>query len=172
MRIVEAILFSAGDSVPVGRLAIGAGCEEDKIREICEELRDQLDYERRGVRIIRIQDSYRMVSASEHAQSIYKALETRKPPSLTQTALEVLAIVAYKQPVTRAYIEQVRGVDSSYTVGSLVDKGLIREAGRLDVPGRPILYETTEEFLRVFDLSELHELPPLPELDEEAGDGD
>ncbi len=169
-HIVEAILFSAGESVPIERIAIGAGCEREEAECVCNDLMSELNFNRRGIRIVRLGNNYQMVSATEYAAYIRTALETRKPPALTQTALEVLAIVAYQQPVTRAYIEQVRGVDSSYTVGSLVEKGLICEAGRLDVPGKPILYATTEDFLRVFGISELSELPELPELNNGSGE--
>jgi len=168
--VIEAILFSAGESVPIDRIAMGAECSREDAEKACEELMSKLNFSRRGIRIIKLGDNYQMVSAAEYAANIRTALETRKPPALTQTALEVLAIVAYQQPVTKAYIEQVRGVDSSYTVGSLVEKGLICEAGRLDVPGRPILYATTEDFLRVFGISELSELPELPELKNGTGE--
>jgi len=170
VNIIEAILFSAGESVPVERIAIGAECSREDAEKACGELMSEYNFNRRGIRIVKLGDNYQMISAAEYAANIRSALETRKPPALTQTALEVLAIVAYQQPVTKAYIEQVRGVDSSYTVGSLVEKGLICEAGRLDVPGRPILYATTEDFLRVFGISEISELPELPELDNGAGD--
>ena len=107
-------------------------------------------------------------SAPEYADVIRQALESRKPPKLSQPALEVLAIVAYFQPVTRAYVEQVRGVDSSYTVGLLLERGLICEAGRLNVPGRPMQFRTTKDFLRAFGLSSLEELPELPSSTQEG----
>ena len=109
-----------------------------------------------------------MCSAPEYADGIRKALESRKPPKLSQPALEALAIVAYFQPVTRAYIEQVRGVDSSYTVGLLLERGLICEAGRLNVPGRPMQFRTTKAFLRSFGLSSLDDLPELPSATQEG----
>ena len=123
---------------------------------------DTYSYERRGVRILRLDTAYQMVSAPEHADRVRKAFESRKPAKLSPPALEVLAVIAYYQPTTRAYIDQVRGVDSAYTVGLLLDRELIEECGRLAVPGRPILYRTTSAFLRTFGLSSLEELPELP----------
>ncbi len=105
-----------------------------------------------------------MCSASQYAEFVRKAMETKRPPRLSPPLLEVLSVIAYRQPVTRAYVEQVRGVDCSYSVSSLVEKGLICESGRLDVPGKPILYRTTKNFLRVFGLESLNDLPDLPEF--------
>ena len=122
----------------------------------------QYSYERRGIRLLRLDASYQLCSAPEYADYVRKTLESRKPARLSQPALEVLAIIAYYQPVTRAYVDQVRGVDSSYTVGLLLERDLIEESGRLAVPGRPILYRTTKTFLRSFGLSSLEELPELP----------
>ena len=123
----------------------------------------------RGIRIVRMDASYQMCSAPEYAPYIRKTLEGRKPPRLSQPALEVLAIIAYYQPVTRAYVDQIRGVDSAYTVGLLLERELIEESGRLAVPGRPILYRTTKNFLRSFGMSSLEELPPLPDGSQEGG---
>lgn len=122
----------------------------------------------RGIKLLRLDDRYQLASRADYAQAVRNTLETRKPQNLTPSALEVLAIIAYKQPVTKTYIEQVRGVDSAYTLGSLVDKGLVQDCGRLDVPGRPILYQTTETFLRAFGLSSVSQLPAL----ESFGDPD
>lgn len=116
------------------------------------------------MRILRLEDKLQMCSAPEYAPLITKTLEQRRPPMLSQPALETLAIVAYFQPVTRAYVDRVRGVDSSYTVGALTERGLIEVCGRLDVPGRPALFRTTDVFLRTMGISELSELPPLPDL--------
>jgi segregation and condensation protein B len=113
-----------------------------------------------------------MCSAPEYADSIRLVLETRKPPQLSQPALEVLAVVAYFQPVTRAYIEQVRGVDCTYTVKMLLERGLIEDAGRLDVPGRPMMFKTTKVFLRTFGISSLAQLPELPEKEPDTDDQD
>ena len=118
------------------------------------------------MRLLRLGDKLQLCSAPEYAPFIVKTLEQRKPPMLSQPALETLAIVAYFQPVTRAYIDRVRGVDSSYTVSVLLDRGLIESCGKLDAPGRPSLFRTTEVFLRTMNISQLDELPPLPQLGE------
>ena len=138
-------------------------------RQVCQKLADDYSYNRRGIRLIRLDNSYQLCSAPEYADCIRKAFESRKPARLSQPALEVLAVIAYYQPVTRAYVDQVRGVDSSYTVGLLLERELIEECGRLAVPGRPILYRTTQNFLRSFGLSSLEELPELPNASPEDG---
>lgn len=161
---IEAILFAAGDSVPVARLSLVLGVDEKEINLRAKELQDKYSFEQRGMRILRLDDKLQMCSAPEFAPFITKALEQRKPPMLSQAALETLAIVAYFQPVTRAYIDQVRGVDSAYTVGMLIERGLIEVCGRLDVPGRPSLFRTTAVFLRTMGISELSQLPPLPDM--------
>ena len=158
---IEAILFAAGDPVPAERICTALEQDRETVDAVCQRLADDYSYERRGIRLIRLEDSWQMCSAPEHASVIRKTLESRKPARLSQTALEVLAIVAYFQPVTRTYIEQIRGVDSAYTVGLLLERDLIQEAGRLAVPGRPIQYRTTETFLRSFGLTSLEELPEL-----------
>ena len=161
---IEAVLFAAGDAVPVARLSLILGVEEEEVSLAANELRDEYIRDERGIRLLRLADKLQLCSAPEYASVITKALEQRKPPMLSQPALETLAIVAYFQPVTRSYIDQVRGVDSSYTVGSLAERGLIEVCGRLDVPGRPALYRTTDAFLRTMGVSALEELPPLPEI--------
>ena len=145
---IEGILFAAGDPVPVERLCLTLEQDRETVDNVCQRLADAYSYERRGVRIVRLDTAWQMCSAPEQAVWIRKALESRKPARLSQPALEVLAIIAYFQPVTRAYIEQVRGVDSSYTVGLLLERELICEAGRLAVPGRPMQFKTTKTFLR------------------------
>ena len=166
---VEAILFAAGDSVPIARLSLILGVDEHDIECAAAELQEYYSANSRGMRILRLEDKLQMCSAPEYAAYITKALEQRKPPVLSQPALETLAVVAYFQPVTRAYVDQVRGVDSSYTVSMLQDRGLIEECGRLQVPGRPRLYRTTKNFLRSFGLSSLEELPELPDASQESG---
>ena len=165
---IEAILFAAGDPVPAERICTALEQDRETVDAVCQRLADDYSYERRGLRLIRLEDSWQMCSAPEHASAIRKTLESRKPARLSQTALEVLAIVAYFQPVTRTYIEQIRGVDSAYTVGLLLERDLIQEAGRLAVPGRPIQYRTTETFLRSFGLTSLEELPELPSATQEG----
>ena len=159
---MEAILFAAGEPVGVERLCLALDIDRATADAVAQRLMDTYSYERRGVRILRLDTAYQMVSAPEHADRVRKAFESRKPAKLSPPALEVLAVIAYYQPTTRAYIDQVRGVDSAYTVGLLLDRELIEECGRLAVPGRPILYRTTSAFLRTFGLSSLEELPELP----------
>ncbi len=165
---LEGILFASGEPVKEGRIAAVLGVDRQRIADTAARLADKYAYERRGIRIVRMEDSLQMCSSPEYADTIRMALETRKPPQLSQPALEVLAIVAYYQPVTRVYIEQVRGVDSSYTVNLLQERGLIEPCGRLAVPGRPVLYRTTSAFLRTFGIESLQELPDLPESNEDA----
>jgi len=161
---IEAILFAAGDSVPIARLSLVLGTDEEVIESAAKELQYVYENEQRGMRILRLDDKLQMCSAPEYAAYISKILEQRKPPMLSQPALETLAVVAYFQPVTRAYIEQVRGVDSSYTVSMLCERGLVEECGKLDVPGRPTIYKTGEVFLRTMGISDLSELPILPDM--------
>lgn len=163
-RILEAILFAAGESVETQRLAQSVGCTADEIDRAAQELMDELSFERRGVRVVRLENAYQMCSSGEMSQYITKTLETRKPPKLSSSQLETLTVIAYYQPATRAYVEQIRGVDSSYSVGALLNKHLIEECGRLNVPGRPILYRTTPDFLRTFGLESLEDLPEIEKM--------
>ena len=164
MRAIEAILFAAGERVEIGRLAQTLEVDPKDIVQATDTLADQLAYDRRGIRILRLETGYQMVSSGEMADYITKALETRKPPKLSSSQLETLTIVAYYQPATKAMVEQIRGADSSYSVAALLNKKLIEEAGRLNVPGRPIQYKTTPDFLRTFGLSSLEELPPIDKI--------
>jgi len=166
---IEAILFAAGESVPVRRLSLVLDTDGGEISQIARELSERYEREQRGVRLLFLDDKLQLCSAPEYAPFIIKTLEQRKPPVLSQPALETLAIVAYFQPVTRAYIDRVRGVDSSYTVSVLLERGLIEISGRLDAPGRPALFRTTDVFLRTMGISELSQLPPLPDLS--SGEG-
>ena len=166
---IEGILFAAGEPVGVERLCLTLEIDRAAAEAVCQRLADYYSYERRGIRLIRLENSYQLCSAPEYAELIRKAFESRRPAKLSQPALEVLAIIAYYQPTTRAYVDQVRGVDSSYTVWLLLERELIEECGRLAVPGRPILYRTTQTFLRSFGLSSLEELPELPNSSPEDG---
>lgn len=163
-RGVEAILFAAGEPVEITRLSMALEADSADIIKAVDELADVMSFDRRGVRIIRLDKAYQMVSSGEMADYITKALETRKPPKLSASQLESLTIVAYYQPATKAMVEQIRGVDSSYSIGALLNKHLIEEAGRLNVPGRPILYRTTADFLRTFGISSLEELPDIERI--------
>ena len=124
-----------------------------------------LSFNRSGIRIVRLENAYQMCSSAEMAEYVTKTLETRKPPKLSPSQLETLTVIAYYQPATKAYVETIRGVDSAYSVSALLTKKLIRECGRLNVPGRPILYETTPDFLRVFGLESLADLPDIEKVD-------
>ncbi len=158
-RSIEAILFAAGEPVQADRIAQVMGLSPETIHQECRHLQDSYSFDRRGIRILRLDNAYQMVSAPEQSDLIVKTLETRKPPRLSASALETLTVIAYYQPATKALVEQIRGVDSSYTISALLNKNLIAEQGRLNVPGRPILYGTTPDFLRTFGLSSLDELP-------------
>ncbi len=160
-RICEAILFASGDPVETDRLAFAAECAPEEVQEAMKELMDRYAFERRGIRILRLESSWQMCSANELAPWVTKALETRKPPKLSASQLETLTVIAYYQPTTKTLVEQIRGVDSSYSVSALLNKKLIEESGRLNAPGRPILYRTTPDFLRTFGLSSLEELPEM-----------
>ena len=158
----EAILFASGEPVRCERIALALEIGSEETEEVLSALAAKLETENSGLRLIRLGEKAQLCTRGEYAACIRVALETRKPPALSQAAREVLAIAAYRQPVTRAYIEQVRGVDSAYTVSSLVEKGFLEESGCLEVPGRPALFRTTDQFLRVFGLTSLAELTPLP----------
>lgn len=166
---IEAILFAAGDTVRIDRISLILGVDPSDIIEASEKLSEMYETGNRGIRIVRIGDKLQMVSNPDFASDIIKVLEHRKPPRLSAPALETLSIVAYYQPVTRAYIDQIRGVDSSYTVSVLMDKGLIDKQGYLNVPGRPALYGTTDLFLRTMGITNLDELPELPDVSTSEG---
>ena len=163
-RAIEAILFAAGEPIEIARLSAVLEADPKDIEEAANALADELSFNRRGIRIIKLEKRYQMVSSGEMADFITAALETRKPPKLSSSQLEALTIVAYYQPATKAMVEQIRGVDSSYSIGALLNKKLIEDAGRLNVPGRPILYRTTPNFLRTFGLSSLEELPEIEKV--------
>ena len=176
---IEGILFASGEPVQVDRICVALDMDRATVEQVLQKLMDYYAYERRGIRLLHIEDSWQLCSAPDYADVIRKAFEIRKPAKLSQPALEVLTIIAYYQPTTRAYVDQIRGVDSSYTVGLLLDRHLIEECGRLQVPGRPRLYRTTQAFLRAFHLNSLDELPQLPgmeadgqlRLDDDMGEG-
>ena len=178
-RAIEAILFAAGERVEVAQLVGVLEADEKALVAATDALADDLAFNRRGIRILKLEKGYQMVSSGEMADYITQALETRKPPKLSASQLEALTIIAYYQPATKAMVEQLRGVDSSYSIGALLHKKRIEDAGRLNVPGRPILYRTTANFLRTFGLSSLEDLPPIekvslsePELPQETVDPD
>jgi len=178
-RAIEAILFAAGERVEVAQLVGVLEADEKAVVAATDALADELAFNRRGIRILKLEKGYQMVSSGEMADYITQALETRKPPKLSASQLEALTIIAYYQPATKAMVEQLRGVDSSYSIGALLNKKLMGAAGRLNEPGRPILYRTTSICLRTFGLSALEDLPPIekvslsePELPQETVDPD
>lgn len=162
---VEGILFASGEPVHIDRICLAAELDRPTADLVLQKLMDYYSFERRGMRLLRLEDSWQLCSAPEYADVIRRAFEIRKPAKLSQPALEVLTIIAYYQPTTRAYVDQIRGVDSSYTVGLLLDRHLIEECGRLQVPGRPRLYRTTKAFLRAFHLNSLEDLPEMPGME-------
>ena len=162
---IEGILFASGEPLPIDRICLALDLDRPTAEQVLQKLGDYYAFERRGIRLVRMEDSYQLCSSPDYADVIRKAFEIRKTAKLSQPALEVLTIIAYYQPTTRAYIDQVRGVDSSYTVGLLLERGLIEECGRLQVPGRPRLYRTTKKFLRDFHLCALEEMPEMPCLE-------
>ena len=166
---LEGILFASGEPVAAERLCMGLDIDRTTLDQVAQHLMDEYSFQHRGIRLVKLDSSYQLCSAPEYADYIRKTLESRKPAKLSQSALEVLAVIAYYQPTTRAYVDQIRGVDSSYTVGLLLERELIEECGRLAVPGRPILYRTTKNFLRSFNLTTLEELPELPDSSPEDG---
>ncbi len=173
---IEAILFANGSSVSIGRMAQALELTDKQVRKYADELLEEYVKASRGITIIKLDDSYQMVSAEEYAPQIRTVMDLRRNTPLSQAAMEVLAVVAYNQPVTKAFVEQVRGVDCSGVIGSLTAKDLIEEKGRLELPGRPLVYGTTENFLRCFGITDLSQLPEIPASEgekpqgEEAGD--
>ena len=163
-RAIEAILFAAGERIDAARLAMALETDEADVIAAADALADVYAFERRGIRILKLEKGYQMVSSGEMADYVTRALETRKPPKLSSSQLEALTIIAYYQPATKAMVEQIRGVDSGYSISALMNKQLIEEAGRLNVPGRPIQYRTTDAFLRTFGLTSLEELPPIEKV--------
>ena len=161
---IEAILFASGEPIHVDRICVAMEMDRPTVEQVLQKLMDFYAYERRGIRLLRIEDNWQLCSAPDYGDVIRKAFEVRKPAKLSQPALEVLTIIAYYQPTTRAYVDQIRGVDSSYTMGLLQERKLIEECGRLQVPGRPHLYRTTKQFLRAFHLTSLEDLPEMPDL--------
>ncbi len=159
---LEAILFSAGEPLDAGRISDAIFVSRSYVEAGLQALQEQLAGSERGICLLRLGDSYQLCSKKEYAQDIQKVLEVKRNQPLSPAAFEVLAVVAYNQPVTKAYIEQVRGVDCSGVVATLCQKGLVEEKGRLDLPGRPLVYGTTTEFLKCFCLESLADLPDLP----------
>ncbi len=164
---LEAMLFACGDPVEASRLADVLELDVESVTKMLSSLGDSYEERESGLRLIRIDGKYQLCTREEYAQDVRKLLEIKKNTPLSQAAFEVLAIIAYNKSVTKSFIEQIRGVDCSGSISNLVQKGLIEEKGRLDLPGRPLVYGTTDRFLRCFSISSLDDLPDLPQSDEE-----
>lgn len=162
---IEAIMFAYGDPISIEKLSEASGIDEETAVKLVDHLERQYNVRESGLTILRINNGFQIAARREFSDSIKKALETKRQQPLSQAAMEVLAIVAYNQPVTKSFVEQVRGVDSGSVMNNLCERGLLEEAGRLDLPGRPLSYRTTDNFLRCFGLSRIEELPPLPDQD-------
>ena len=165
ISIVEAILFASGEPIEANRIAAAAGIEPDMVFKIVQLLNDRLEKDGSSMQVIKLSDSYQLCVKAEYIDYIRAAMETKKAAPLSPAAMEVLTIIAYNQPVTKGFVEHIRGIDSSSVVNSLVEKNLLEEAGRLDVPGRPIAYRTTSTFLRCFQLGSIDDLPAIPNSD-------
>lgn len=163
ISIVEAILFASGEPIETDKLCAAAGIEEDTLVKLIQLLSDRYEDEESALTVMKLGNSYQLAVKADYIEYVRAALETRKNTPLSPAAMEVLTIIAYNQPVTKGFVEHIRGIDSSSVVNSLVEKNLLEEAGRLDVPGKPIAYKTTPAFLRSFQLTSIDDLPPLPD---------
>lgn len=164
---LEAVLFASGEPVEIYRLSQATDIDVGTVPSMIKLLNDRYDDCGSGICIKKLESSYQMCTRTEYAPQIKLALETKKSAPLSNAAMEALTIIAYNQPVSKGFVENVRGIDSSSVVNNLVEKGLVEEAGRLDVPGKPIVYRTTAVFLRSFGLNSLDDLPPLPGHEEQ-----
>lgn len=176
---LEAILFACGEPIGIDKLSEALELREETVEASLTELMEKFNTPNSGIHLVRLENSFQMTTNPAYITPVRTALDLRRNTPLSQAAMEVLAVIAYNQPVTKAFVEQVRGVDCSGVIGSLVQKGLIEERGRLELPGRPLLYGTTEAFLRTLNISSISELPPLPKEEaaaeeeaEEAGESE
>lgn len=163
---IEAILFASGTPVEAERIVSALELDTATVTQCLDELIEIYSHDKKGIQIIKLNKSVQMCTNKEYGAYVRRVMDMRKNTPLSQAAMEVLAVVAYNQPVTKAFVEQVRGVDCSGVIGSLCVKGLIEEKGRLELPGKPLLYGTTDHFLRCFGIESLEGLPPLPEKEE------
>lgn len=163
-NIIESILFAIGQAVPLKDIAEAISLPVNETQKIIEEMQSEYDYEMRGISIIKVNNSFQMTTRRDYYEYIKKILSEYTITSLSQAALETLSIVAYKQPVTRGEIEQIRGVKSTSSLDLLIDRGLVERAGTLDLPGRPSLFKTTDEFLKFAEISDINKLPAYEEF--------
>lgn len=162
IAVIEAVLFAHGDPIALDKLSEATEIDAEELPKLIDQLERGYNVRESGLRILRLNDGYQLATRQEYGEAVKKALETKRQAPLSQAAMESLSIIAYNQPVTKAFVEQVRGIDSGSVVNTLVERGLLEEAERLELPGRPIAYRTTDTFLRCFGLSSLAELPPIP----------
>lgn len=159
--VIESLLFVSGEPMKIKDIASIIDCNEDYTKELLKEISSSYEEERRGIKLISINDGFQLVTKPQNSDYIQKILKSNVRQSLSQASIETLAIIAYKQPITRVDIDEIRGVKSDSAIMKLIEKNLIKESGRLEVPGRPILYSTTDEFLKQFNIQRLNELPNL-----------
>ncbi|MBR4286220.1 MAG: SMC-Scp complex subunit ScpB [Clostridia bacterium] len=165
---VEAVLFAAAEPIEYTKIAAALGMDDEQILLCIDTLNEKYNQDDSGICLLQLDAKYQLCSKKEYVEAVRNVLDLKRNAPLSQAAFEVLAIIAYNQPITKPYIEQIRGVDCSGVVNTLCQRGLIEEKGRLDVPGRPVLYGTTSDFLRCFSLNSLSELPELPKEDREV----
>jgi segregation and condensation protein B len=165
--MVEAVLFAAAEPLEYTKLAAVLGMDDEQILLVMDALNEKYNSEASGICLLQLDKKYQLCSKKEYIEAVRSVLDLKRNSPLSQAAFEVLAIIAYNQPITKPYIEQIRGVDCSGVVNTLCQRGLVEEKGRLEVPGRPVLYGTTSDFLRCFSLKSLDDLPALPEGDKE-----
>ncbi len=165
---VEAVLFAAAEPIEYSKIASVLGMDDEQVLLSLDALHNRYSAEDSGICLLKLDSKYQLCSKKEYIDAVRSVLDLKRNAPLSQAAFEVLAIVAYNQPITKPYIEQIRGVDCSGVVNTLCQRGLVEEKGRLDVPGRPVLYGTTPDFLRCFSLNSLDELPELPQTDKEV----
>ena len=161
--VIEAVLFTMGESVELDKLALAVDSDKDTVRQVIADMMKQYEKEDRGIKVIELENAFQLCTKKEYYENLIKVAKAPKKQVLSDTLLETLAIIAYKQPITKMEIEKIRGVSSEHAVNRLVEYGLCKELGRLDAPGRPMLFGTTEEFLRVFGVQSIDELPVISE---------
>lgn len=161
--VIEAVLFTMGESVELDKLALAVDSDKETVRQVIADMMKQYEKEDRGIKVIELENAFQLCTKKEYYENLIKVAKAPKKQVLSDTLLETLAIIAYKQPITKMEIEKIRGVSSEHAVNRLVEYGLCKELGRLDAPGRPMLFGTTEEFLRVFGVQSIDELPVISE---------